>query len=56
MMTGAYLLLTQLGGADLDEVTGLTQAQLDIACGTGDTKLPKGLSRPKSWPCSDDEE
>jgi len=54
-MTGAYLFLTQLGGTNLSRVTGLTQGQLDLACGTPETKLPQGLTRPKSWPCADEE-
>ena len=55
-LTGAYLYLTQLDGTNLSGVTGLTQAQLDIACGTAQTKLPAGLTPPKAWPCKDEEE
>ena len=33
-----------LSGADLRDVTGLTQAQLDTACGNYETRLPTGLS------------
>jgi uncharacterized protein YjbI with pentapeptide repeats len=55
-LTGAYLFLTQIGGADLSRASGLTQAQLDLACGTDQTKLPQGLNRPKAWPCGDDDE
>ena len=33
-----------LSGADLRDVTGLTQAQLDTACGNYKTRLPTGLS------------
>lgn len=52
---GAYLFLTQFDGADLTKTKGLKQEQLDLACGTKDTKLPEGLKAPKSWPCRDDE-
>jgi uncharacterized protein YjbI with pentapeptide repeats len=55
-LTGAYLLLTQLGGADLSRATGLAQPQVDLACGTAETKLPAELSPPKSWPCAEEEE
>jgi uncharacterized protein YjbI with pentapeptide repeats len=55
-LTGAYLYLTQLGGANLSGASGLTQAQVDIACGTAQTKLPSGLTLPKTWPCRDEEE
>ena len=33
-----------ISGADLRDVTGLTQAQLDTACGNYKTRLPTGLS------------
>ncbi len=52
--TGAFLFLTRLEGLDLSTATGLTQAQVDIACGDADTKLPQGLSAPASWPCTFD--
>jgi hypothetical protein len=55
-MTGAYLFLTNLRGANLSRTTGLTQAQLDLACGTPETKLPAGLAPSKDWPCTDDDE
>jgi uncharacterized protein YjbI with pentapeptide repeats len=55
-LTGSYLYLTQLGGANLSGVTGLTQAQVDIACGTAQTKLPAGLAPPKGWPCKEEED
>jgi uncharacterized protein YjbI with pentapeptide repeats len=32
-----------LSGADLREAEGLTQRQLDHACGDADTRLPRGL-------------
>ncbi|WP_375462260.1 pentapeptide repeat-containing protein [uncultured Enterovirga sp.] len=54
-LAGAYLFLTEFDGADLTKVTGLKQEQLDLACGTKDTKLPPGLKPPKTWPCPDDD-
>src|SRR5579862_9200695 len=38
--TGAKLVLANLKGADLSHAKGLTQRQLDEACGDADTKLP----------------
>ena len=51
--TGSYLFLTLLDGADLSRAKGLKQEQLGIACGTSETKLPAGLTRPQNWPCSE---
>ena len=31
----------------------LTQDQIEIACGNGETKLPAGITAPASWPCGD---
>lgn len=42
-LTGAKLSITSIKGADLSTAKGLTQAQLDRACGDADTKLPAGL-------------
>ena len=53
-LTQSYLYLTQLSGADLSGALGLTQAQIDIACGTTETKLPTGLVQPSSWPCAEE--
>ena len=50
-LRGAYSLLTRLQGTDLSQTLGLTQDQLEIACGDEDTRLPEGLQRPESWPC-----
>jgi uncharacterized protein YjbI with pentapeptide repeats len=47
----AFFYLTRLGGLDLGAATGLTQYQLDMACGDAETKLPAGLTAPASWPC-----
>jgi uncharacterized protein YjbI with pentapeptide repeats len=41
--TGASLAATRFPGADLSGAVGLTQAQLDQACGDAATKLPQGL-------------
>ncbi len=49
--TGAYTYLTHFEGTDLSSVTGLTQQQLDVACGDDETTLPSGLTVPASWPC-----
>jgi uncharacterized protein YjbI with pentapeptide repeats len=50
----SYLYLTQLNDANLSGATGLTQDQLDMACGNAGTKLPAGLSPPQSWPCAEE--
>jgi len=42
--TNADLTITSFKGTDLTKAVGLTQAQLDKACGDADTKLPAGLS------------
>lgn len=47
----AFMFLTRIEGLDLSAATGLDQAQIDIACGNADTKLPSGLTKPASWPC-----
>ncbi|HEX3808506.1 MAG TPA: pentapeptide repeat-containing protein [Rhizomicrobium sp.] len=41
--TGADLTVTSFKGTDLRRAKGLTQAQLDAACGDADTKAPAGL-------------
>lgn len=46
--TGARLSRANLGGANLARVSGLTQQQLDTACGDAWTVLPRNLSIP---PC-----
>jgi uncharacterized protein YjbI with pentapeptide repeats len=50
----AFMLLTRIEGLDLSGATGLDQSQIDIACGDAETKLPKGLTVPASWPCPRD--
>lgn len=47
--SGANLSITSFKGTDLSKTTGLTQAQLDMACSDKDTKTPKGLT-PKFCP------
>jgi uncharacterized protein YjbI with pentapeptide repeats len=42
----ANLAKANFSGSDLSTATGLTQAQLDAACGDAETRLPKGLSLP----------
>lgn len=42
-LTGARTSITSFLGTDLRRVKGLTQAQLDIACGDDETLLPPGL-------------
>jgi len=42
-LSGAKLGHANLSGADLSLATGLTQAQLNEACGDATTRLPKGL-------------
>lgn len=44
--TGADLTITSFKGTDLTKAVGLTQSQLDQACGDPDTKLPTGLIVP----------
>ena len=43
-LTGAKLGITSIKGADLSTAKGLTQAQIDRACGDDETKLPPGLT------------
>jgi uncharacterized protein YjbI with pentapeptide repeats len=52
-LNGAYTLLAHFEGTDLSETVGMTQEQLDIACGDGETKLPADLTPPESWPCGE---
>jgi uncharacterized protein YjbI with pentapeptide repeats len=44
LLWGAILIGADLRGADLSSAIGLTQAQLDQACGDTRTKLPQGLT------------
>jgi uncharacterized protein YjbI with pentapeptide repeats len=42
-LTGANLTITSIKGTDLTHVKGLTQGQLDTACGDAETKAPAGM-------------
>ena len=42
-LTGADLTITSIKGTDLTHAIGLTQRQLDEACGDAETKPPAGL-------------
>ncbi|HEY1710256.1 MAG TPA: pentapeptide repeat-containing protein [Rhizomicrobium sp.] len=41
--TGAKLSITSIKGTDLRSARGLTQGQLDAACGDAGTKVPAGM-------------
>jgi len=43
-LTGAILTITSIKGTDFSRAKGLTQAQLDSACGDAKTRLPAGLT------------
>jgi uncharacterized protein YjbI with pentapeptide repeats len=43
-LTGAVLVSTSFKGTDLTRARGLTQAQLDTACGDAGTKTPAGMT------------
>ena len=43
-LSGAVLTITSLKGTDLTKAKGLTQAQLNAACGDADTRVPTGLT------------
>ncbi len=51
----ARMFLTRIEGVDLSAALGLNQSQLDSACGNNQTKLPKGLKLPPTWPCAKEE-
>ncbi|HEY1614834.1 MAG TPA: pentapeptide repeat-containing protein [Rhizomicrobium sp.] len=42
-LSGARLNITSFKGTDLTHAKGLTQSQLDLACGDKDTRLPASL-------------
>ena len=46
-MSGVVLTGANLSGAELDQATGLTQAQLNGACGDSSTALPSGMTVPR---------
>ncbi len=41
--TGAILDITSIKGTDLRRAHGLTQGQIDTACGDADTRVPDGM-------------
>ncbi|MER9638546.1 pentapeptide repeat-containing protein, partial [Mesorhizobium sp. M0228] len=47
----AFLFLTRIEGLDLSNSVGLSQWQLNMACGDARTELTSGLTRPEDWPC-----
>lgn len=49
--SGAFMFLTRIEGMDLSAATGLTQAQIELACGDGATRLPPDLKPGPNWPC-----
>ncbi|MEO0327604.1 MAG: pentapeptide repeat-containing protein [Pseudomonadota bacterium] len=53
-MKGSFLFQTQIAGVDLSSVMGLTDWQLEMACGDENTKLPDGMKTPETWPCPED--
>jgi uncharacterized protein YjbI with pentapeptide repeats len=48
----AFFFLTRIEGVNLAAATGLVQWQVDMACGDDKTVLPAGIKKPKTWPCS----
>jgi uncharacterized protein YjbI with pentapeptide repeats len=54
-LTRAYTYLTRIEGVDLSKTIGLTQTQLELACGDSETQLPNELDQPTSWPCANDD-
>ncbi len=48
-LAGAQITGARLCGADLRE-TGVTSEQIEFAAGDAQTKLPKGVARPRLWP------
>lgn len=46
-LAGANLTGTNFSGAEMDRAIGLTQAQLNKACGDESTRLPRGLHLPR---------
>ena len=44
--TDSFFFLTRIDGLDLSAATGLAQWQIDMSCGTAETKLPAGLTAP----------
>ncbi|SBW22204.1 pentapeptide repeat protein [Candidatus Protofrankia californiensis] len=49
MLLGANLTRAILFGANLVDAEWLTQEQINVALGDGQTRLPRGIVRPASW-------
>lgn len=52
----AFFFLARIEGVDLSAATGLSQWQVDMACGDDKTVLPAGLTKPAQWPCKFDQD
>lgn len=52
-LTQAFIFGARVTATDLSAAKGLTQEQIDVACGDAKTKLPAGLKTPASWPCEE---
>ncbi|MCM2292742.1 pentapeptide repeat-containing protein [Allorhizobium sp. BGMRC 0089] len=52
--TDSFLFRTRIEGLDLSTAKGLTQDQIDLACGDDKTILPADLKKPSAWPCPSD--
>lgn len=50
----AFLYRTRVDGLDLSGTQGLSQLQIELACGDDKTVLPDGLTPPAAWPCEDE--
>ncbi|MDO1581597.1 pentapeptide repeat-containing protein [Rhizobium oryzicola] len=53
-LSGAVMFRTRIDGMDLKQVKGLSQTQVDLACGDKNTVLPPGLNRPEDWECGEE--
>ena len=51
-LAGARIYRARIEGVDFSAALGLTQVQIDTACGDKKTLLPKGLKTPAAWPCA----
>jgi uncharacterized protein YjbI with pentapeptide repeats len=49
----SFMFQTRVEGLDLSGAKGLMQAQIALACGDAETKLPSGLETPSEWPCKE---
>ncbi len=54
-LTRDHTYLARIEGVDLSKTIGLTQEQLDLACGDSHTQLPNRLEKPTSWLCAKDD-